>query len=188
MSGGGLGSSRYGEYEALLEEFESTGTVEPLYRMFQLLDLDGDGRISKAELLAFYRSREQEREAAKATRSFFKLGDTNQDGYLDVQEFLALFTSSSEEQEPLSQIDAECKQLLDTYEDSRDDQLLERCFRLLDLNGDGVVSKAELKKSYLCRGTGREEAVRILMQLGDANQDGVLSLEEFVKLIKQSLQ
>jgi len=181
-------SSRYEQYEALLEDFETTGTVEPLYRMFQLLDLDGDGRISKAELLAFYRSREQEREAAKATRSFFKLGDTNQDGFLDQQEFLALFTRSSEESEALSQTDAECKRLLDTYEETRDDRLLESCFRMLDLNGDGVVSKAELKKSYLCRGAGKDEAARILMQLGDANQDGVLSLEEFVQLIKQSLQ
>lgn len=193
MSGEGLERSRrYAEYEALLEEFESTGKIEPLRRMFQILDLDGDRRVSKQELLAFYRTREQEREAMQVTRSFFKLGDTNQDGVLDEEEFLALFTSTSnpaeDEQALLSPTEKECKRLLDLYEETRDDELLRQCFRLLDLNGDGVVSKGELRKSYLCRGKSGEEAVRVLMQLGDTNQDGVLSAEEFERLIKQSLQ
>ena len=192
MSGESLERSRrYAEYEALLEEFESTGNIEPLRRMFQILDLDGDRRVSKQELLAFYRTREQEREAMQATRSFFKLGDTNQDGVLDEEEFLALFTrasDSAEDEQVLSPTEKECKRLLDLYEETRDDELLRQCFQLLDLNGDGVVSKKELKKSYLCRGASGEEAVRVLMQLGDTNQDGVLSVEEFEKLIKQSLQ
>lgn len=192
MSEDGLERSRrYEEYEALLEEFESTGNIEPLRRMFQLLDLDGDRRVSKQELLAFYRTREHEREAIQATRSFFKLGDTNQDGVLDEEEFLALFTRASdpaEDEQALSPSEKECKRLLDLYEETRDDELLHQCFRLLDLNGDGVVSKRELRKSYLCRGESGEEAARVLMQLGDTNQDGVLSVEEFEKLIKQSLQ
>lgn len=183
-------SDYYEQYEALLEEFEETGTVEVLQRMFRLLDLDGDGRVSKEELLTFYRSREQEREAAKATRSFFKLGDTNQDGFLDETEFVALFTRTSNidlDEKALSQADMECKRLLDTYEETRNDQLLHRCFQLLDLNHDGVVSKSELKTSYLCRGRAADDAARIIMQLGDSNQDGVLSIDEFVQLIKQSL-
>jgi len=183
-------SEYYEQYEALLEEFEETGAVDALRRMFHLLDLDGDGRVSKEELLTFYRSREQEREATKATRSFFKLGDTNQDGFLDESEFVSLLTRTSNtdgEEKALSQTDMECKRLLDTYEETRDDQLLHRCFQLLDLNHDGVVSKSELKASYLCRGRSAEEAARIIMQLGDSNQDGVLSVEEFAQLIKQSL-
>lgn len=180
-------SRHYEQVEALLHTFGSTGAMEPLYRMFQLLDLDGDGRISKDELLAFYRSCAKEGEAAEATRSFFKLGDTNQDGYLDAQEFLALFLHSPEQDKALSHTDAECKRLLAAYNDSRDDQWLESCFRLLDSNGDGVVSKAELAKSYLCKSTEREEVARVMMQLGDVNQDGVLSLQEFMRLIKQSL-
>jgi Ca2+-binding EF-hand superfamily protein len=191
MSLGKTGTSGYyDQYEALLDEFEETGAADALHRMFRLLDLDGDGRVSKEELLAFYRTREQEREATKATRSFFKLGDTNQDGFLDETEFLSLFTRTSNidlDEKALSPADIECKRLLDTYEESRDDQLLHRCFQLLDLNHDGVVSKSELKASYLCRGRSMDDAARIIMQLGDTNQDGVLSVEEFVQLIKQSL-
>lgn len=192
MSGGRAETrGHYEQYDALLEEYEASGVEQPLRQMFRMLDLDGDGRISKEELLIFYRTREQDREATKAARSFFKLGDINHDGFLDENEFVSLFTRASNldiDERALTDTERECKNLIDSYEQTRNDELLQRCFALLDLNHDGVVSKSELKKSYLCRGTSANEAARILMQLGDTNQDGVLSMDEFVQLIKQSLQ
>lgn len=194
MAGPRAGAAgHYGQYEALLEQFEESGAVEPLRAMFRLLDLDGDGKVSKDELLAFYRTRERESDAAKATRAFMKLGDTNQDGYLQEDEFVSLFTQATSlevnaSDESLSPVDLECRKHLEDYERTRDDRYLQRCFDVLDVNKDGVISKTELKGSYLCKSTSSgEDAARFLMQLGDTNQDGVLSLEEFVQLIKQSL-
>ena len=181
----------YDQYESLLEQYEETGSVEHLHGMFRLLDLDGDGLVSKEELLIFYRTRERENEASKAARAFMKLGDTNHDGLLEENEFIALFTQASnldidESGGALSATDEECKRHLDAYERTRDDRHLHSCFQTLDINKDGVISKSELKSSYLCRGASSEDAARFLMQLGDANSDGVLSIDEFVQLIKQS--
>jgi Ca2+-binding EF-hand superfamily protein len=75
-------------------------------------------------------------------------------------------------------------QLLVLYSESSDVKHLQACFQLIDRDRDGVISLEELQQSCLCRGAkDREVAARVLMQAGDLDQNGVLSLAEFVGLV-----
>lgn len=76
-------------------------------------------------------------------------------------------------------------QLLERYQSTNDVSHLEACFQMIDKDKNGVISLKELKQSFLLNGVkDRDVAAGMLMQAGDLNQDGVLSLPEFVALAK----
>lgn len=72
---------------------------------------------------------------------------------------------------------------------SGDDKVMERVFNYFDDNGDGKISAAELQ-SCMRRTAGvgelsREEA-EMAVQSSDSDEDGLLDLKDFNKLIKGS--
>ena len=69
------------------------------------------------------------------------------------------------------------------------DLYLQRAFSVIDLNYYGVIAKEELRTSYIVKeGERDEEALAsFLLNVGDLNGDGVLSFEEFRKLIEDSM-
>lgn len=77
---------------------------------------------------------------------------------------------------------------LDTVASGDDDKVMERVFNYFDENGDGKISAAELQSCMRTAGVGelsREEA-EMAVQSSDSDEDGLLDLKDFSKLIKGS--
>lgn len=184
--------ARFAAYDSHFSLYKMTGDVEHLRAMFHLLDLDGDNRASKSEILQYYSCHEPANRAQEMTRTVFALADTNKDGSLDEGEFvswcqqLATFELGEIDtsQRATAQEMAEIDRALTRFQDTQDNKYLENIFRLVDQNHDGVISSAELRASALCKAFKSPDfAATFLMKLGDTNDDGVLNLPEFIELM-----
>ena len=66
---------------------------------------------------------------------------------------------------------------------------LQRAFEYFDANGDGVLSTAEFRELLQSMGTDREKLhpnyVEHLLARTDDNHDGIISLDEFLRVYDQ---
>ena len=186
-------------YQDHLEKYALGHDPAHITAAFQLVDEDRDGLISPQDLLAFPKQGEVPAQLQARVTVVFPLADENQDGHLDEKEFTVFVQKSidaDQEKESYEEMDEDVDQeknerlgeLMELYYDERNPEHLEAFFRILDTNGDGVISLEELKQSYLFSvKKDTELAARMFMQWGDTNADGVMSLSEFLTLIKQSM-
>ena len=63
--------------------------LDELELAFHEMDLDGDGKITKEEMMKYGSLNEQE------VNAVFELGDVDRDGAIDIQEFTGVMTSCS---------------------------------------------------------------------------------------------
>lgn len=186
-----MATSECEAYQNHLQKYLESRDLAQLKAAFQLLDQDGDGLVSPQDFLAFPVPGQSPEEAQAKVDRIFRIGDLNQDGFLDEKEFATIVQEITSlelvEDDPMSPEDEHFEELLALYDSSNDIKHLEACFQLIDTNGDGVISLEELKRSYLCRGAkDTQMAAKVLMQSGDLNQDGVLSVAEFVALVAEA--
>merc|ERR1712080_313752 len=97
---------------------------------FKKLDRDGDGQISKAEMAAAGLN-EQE------VNAIFTLGDANNDGQIDMEEFIMVMCPSA------SAVVFKVSRQFCGKEDAVN------AFKKIDVNGDGMISKDEMRSCYL---------------------------------------
>ena len=70
---------------------------------------------------------------------------------------------------------------------TKDVEELKTCFRIMDADDSGTVTRGELKAMMEGEVPDAESVVQILMALGDTNDDGVLSMDEWVELVTHVL-
>ena len=188
--------ARFSAYDSHFELFKMTKDDSHLRSMFSLIDLDGDGHVSKSEVLQYYQSHDSDYQAELFTKAVMAIGDTNKDGFLDEREFVAfareLATFEPQEVTPstpeLAAGLVELDRIFSHYQTTHDPKYLETMFHTMDLNRDGFITHTEFRESVFCRGFKSQEfAARFLMAIGDENQDGVLSIAEFVELMQRCL-
>lgn len=64
--------------------------------------------------------------------------------------------------------------------------VLRNVFNTFDTDGNGVLDKSELKAAFKdFRGGLSDEAIDAIIADADTNNDGVVSFEEFVALVKK---
>lgn len=133
--------------------------LEALKAQFDVIDLNGDGRISMAELSALLRREAYahlgERQRQQLLDSYDSV-DTDRDG-VSFEEFVTLVTR---EQDPRDAF----RQVFDAY----------------DLDGDGFLTAADFQRIAEQQGGALSgEQAEAMIRMADANADGKVSFEEY---------
>merc|ERR1711962_1400705 len=92
-------------------------------------------------------------------------GDLNQDGSIDLEEFVALMVPTAAM--AISRFTRNCKNIADA----------QQMFRVLDKNGDGLISQEEMRA---CGNRFNATEIEAIFAIGDINNDGEIDLNEFV--------
>ncbi|CAD8113683.1 unnamed protein product [Paramecium sonneborni] len=136
---------------------------EKLFITFKTLDQNGDGVLSKDELLKGMLSADIDHlKAETMANGLMQKLDVNESGKVDFTEFISA---------------ALLQQQKITINN------VKLAFRMFDIDGNGVISKQELESIF----GGIEidnQAWDDILQKCDRNQDGVIEEEEFVKLLE----
>jgi len=137
--------------------------TKDLREVFRLMDKNGDGRISKTELVEVYRETMPPSEAEKAVNHIMARADTDGSGFMDYSEFL--------------RASIDIKTLLT-------EKLLAEVFSVFDRDGNGTITSQEIM-SVLMGNTieGGEEVWREVVQEVDRNGDGVVDIKEFREIL-----
>jgi len=139
--------------------------------MIKAADKDDNGYLTAGELkeLLMKMDPEDEEDMDETVAMFIKMGSANGDKKLKVEEAIKLFTSA-EEEDP--------KERFKTM------------FRMCDSDGNGVVSKKELSTFMSSMGGDDDDdkstsrmIIGMMMSLHDEDEDGVLSFDEFCKMM-----
>jgi len=139
-------------------------SIAEVKQLFKEIDTDSDGYLSKEEMKASPSSKFDDEQI----NAIYELGDANGDEVLDIGEFVAiLFPAAGEALAKLSKTFPNIEQVKDL-------------FKMLDIDGDGCVTKDEVKEYS---GRFSDQEIDSLFALGDINDDGMLELEEFIGVL-----
>jgi len=151
--------------QAMLKFTRDIHTVDDARFLFQQLDKDGDGLLSMEELRKCgtkFNSKEIE--------ALFAVGDINSDGEIDINEFLNVMCPAATT--VISRIRTQFPSPMD----------IQTCFDEIDMDHDGKISKCEMTEfSHL-----NEQEVNAIFDLGDADRDGQIDLNEFITVMTTS--
>ncbi|TFK68285.1 calmodulin-like protein [Pluteus cervinus] len=130
-------------------------------RAFTAFDQDGNGKITASELSQAFESLGRHYTQAEI-QTQLKTVDANQNGTLEFQEFLELVV------------------LLKQHDVSE----VREAFKRYDKDGNGRISKKELKEMMLSLGEKLSDAqIDEMIREADANGNGEIELEEFIKIM-----
>jgi len=134
-----------------------------MLEIFQSLDTNGDGVLSKEEIYEGYRLTLGDVEAKKEVERIMKEVDIDNSGTIDYNEFVMAATNR---QKMLNK------------------EKLENTFKIFDKDGNGSISKEEIK-SLLCARSEDKKIIEEIMKEVDSNGDGEISLNEFKEMMKK---
>ncbi|CAG9335081.1 unnamed protein product [Blepharisma stoltei] len=144
----------------------SQADTKELRNAFRLLDRNGDGRVSKEELLEKYKECVGGIDPSKQVDQIMKNVDTDHSGFIDYTEFIQATLR---------------REILFSKKN------LETAFRLFDKDGSGSISAKELR-DILSNGELLDDAVwRDIIKEVDQNGDGEIDLREFQSLIMEKI-
>jgi len=151
--------------QALLKFTKDVQNVDDARFLFKQLDKDGDGLLSQEELRKC-----ETKFSSKEIEALFAVGDINNDGEIDMNEFINVMCPSATT--VIARISASFK----TMDDIKD------CFTEMDANCDGKISTCEMiEYSKL-----NQQEVSAVFELGDADRDGEIDLNEFIAVMTTS--
>merc|ERR1719431_974439 len=133
--------------------------ISEVKKAFLAIDTNKDGLLSKQEIGACGKFNAQEVEA------IFILGDLNGDGDIDLEEFVSLLC-------PMAGM--AIARLTRNVNNISDAQQL---FRILDKDGDGNITQEEMRA---CGSRFNAQEIEAIFAVGDVDNDGAISLNEFI--------
>ena len=148
----------------LASQVISNSEFTSIRKNFQVLDKDGDGKLTKSELMAQYSKTMSISDAEKVVDEILERLDQDGDGMIDYTEFLV---SCHDMQKAISR------------------EQLEFAFKMFDSDGSGTITVDEIKNTLTDGQIINEEAWHIILKEADANGDGSIDLKEFVNLMSQ---
>jgi len=138
--------------------------TEALRKEFQSMDTDGDGKLSREELLEGYCRIMPEEKAIEIVNHVMNTADTDGSGFIEYSEFIAAAISH------------------DTLLSKNN---LEAAFNACDVDHSGKLSKAELKEMMGGSKVEHEEVWAKLIEDADKDGDGEIDLNEFISIMQQ---
>lgn len=159
-------------YVFVAAQISSHQDLKYFQKCFMKIDRDGDGKITKDELIQEYSKSMPMNEAEDVAADIIQKLDQDADGMIDYTEFLV---SCLEKQKKIS------------FDE------LEITFKMFDADGNGTISKEEIKAVLNDGQMYDEELWRELLKEADTNGDGEIDMKEFISLMStiksvQSLQ
>ena len=132
---------------------------------FDMFDKDKSGSIDEEELGCVMRRLGHEMTDEELKQMVAKV-DTDNNGEIDFDEFLAMM---------LAYNNAGGK-----------DNEMKQAFKQFDINGDGKISRDELKQTMKYLGADlTDEQVEDMIRQADMNEDGEVDFEEFKKMMSE---
>lgn len=145
----------------ITNQFISSDEIGNLRLIFEKLDENNDGKLSKDELIKGYQ--EYSDDLPEDFDDIVEKCDIDGNGFIDYSEFL---TAAMNRQKLLS------------------GELLKAAFKVYDLDGNGKISTNEFVESL--RGTGIDDnMIKEIVEIADKNQDGEIDYEEFEEYIRK---
>lgn len=136
---------------------------EKLSKLFKDIDKNGDGKLSKEEIIEGYDKYFGKILTQDDVDAMFKSVDIDDSGFIDYSEFVLACMNE--------------KNLLTNDK-------LEAAFKMFDKDGSGLITKDEIKE-VLSVGAGIDEsAINEVIRQVDENGDGEISFEEFCLMMK----
>lgn len=140
---------------------------------FNALDQDGDGYITEREFTSALENANRNPEEYDS-QQFFSDADKSKDGKITFAEFvqachkLGLGSSAPASGQPIN----------------RDAREVDAIFKSFDLDGNGRINSAELKKTLMSQGENPTDAeVEEMIIAADKNNDGQVDRSEFGRMI-----
>jgi calcium-dependent protein kinase len=134
---------------------------------FKAIDKNGDGKLSKEELLEEFMKSMNQEEAIQEVNRILELVDMDQNGFIDYSEFL---TANLKKESILSI------------------KNLENAFKMFDIDGSGAITAEEIKRILGDDVASKDQVWRSIIEKADRDGDGQIDLHEFkemmLKLIK----
>ncbi|OMJ82598.1 hypothetical protein SteCoe_16644 [Stentor coeruleus] len=140
----------------------SKDEAKKLAENFKRLDKNGDGKLSREELLEAYKSQLGYEAALEEVEKIMQQVDSNNSGFIDYSEFLI---ASAQKDVLLSKNN------------------LDNAFKAFDSDGSGKISAAELKELLGNGGYGNDPLWNELIREVDQNGDGEIDLSEFKEMM-----
>lgn len=147
----------------LASQIVSHEEIKEIRKNFQMLDKDGNGKITKDELLEEYSKVMEFTQAQKVVNKIISNLDQDSDGNIDYTEFLA---SCGEKLRKVSE------------------ENLVIAFRLFDIDGNGVITVDEIRSVLQNDQIASDDVWRDLLEEADSNGDGLIDLDEFIKFMR----
>jgi len=130
---------------------------------FKHLDKNGDGTLSREEILEGYKQMMDEEEAEAEVNRIMEMVDLDKSGFIDYTEFIAATLDK--------------KKLISK-------ERLEQAFNMFDKDGNGSISADELKEILGGKmSTVDNQVWADIIKEVDTNGDGVISFEEFTDMM-----
>ena len=142
----------------------SKSEKEKLGKIFKSLDTNGDGKLSKDEIMNGYEEHFGKLLNEDEVDKLFDDVDTDQSGFIDYSEFIVATMSQKK---------------------NLSEEKLTAAFKLFDTDGNGTISPTELKQVLSSSGKITDEAIEEILKQADKNNDGEIEFDEFCKLMAQ---
>ena len=154
----------------LVHNFPQMKDVINACKLFNQIDLNGDGKITEHELYKGLCTKIKSDTLEDDVRDIYQKLDMDDDGYIEYEEFVRAAVSK---------------------EKFMGDNVLRFAFRFFDKDNSGKIEFKEIEKVFKKSVTDQnhiEEALNKIIYEVDLNRDGKISFEEFSKVMKKMLE
>lgn len=136
--------------------------IRELTNAFKLLDKNGDGKVSKEELLVVYKDIAGSVNAEKDVDNIMRNVDTDGSGFIDYTEFIQASLN---------------KEIMFSKAN------LEKAFSLFDKDKNGNITAEEIAEIFSSGELGEDNMWKGILKQVDINGDGLIDLKEFHSIL-----
>ena len=154
----------------LVHNFPQMKDVVNACKLFNQIDVNGDGKINKVEFLKGLEGKIQSDTLKKDVDTIFKNIDMDNNGYIEYEEFVRAAVSK--------------EHFIDT-------RVIQFAFRYFDKDGSGEITFDEIeevfKESITDKSNIHDSLKKIIGEV-DTNGDGIISFNEFADIMRKMLK